>query len=140
MHPHEPPAVSEPTDDTAPAAPAVPASAAPEPAPPSPDEDTPQTGVADVAAATEVARAEALAIAELCQLAGHPELTAGYLAANLSESRVRKALLAIRAESVEIASTLPPDANPPAGSFTASPHRAGSNPLLSAIHKLTGKE
>ena len=140
MHPHEPPAVSEPTDDTATAAPAVPTSPAPEPAPPSPDEDTPQTGVADVAAATEVARAEALAIAELCQLAGHPELTAGYLAANLSESRVRKALLAIRAETVEIASTLPPDANPPAGSFTASPHRAGSNPLLSAIHKLTGKE
>jgi signal peptide peptidase SppA len=151
MHTHEPPVVSEPTDDTATTAPAVPvspvipASAPPAPTsatpPTSPDDDeTSGTSVADVAAAAGSARTEALAIAELCHLAGHPELTAGYLASNLSESHVRKALLAIRAESVEIASTLPPDANPPAGSFTASPHRAGSNPLLSAIHKLTGKD
>ena len=139
MHPHEPPAVSEPTDDTATAAPAVPTSPAPEPAPPSPDEDS-QTVAAEATQMSQSARAEALAIAELCHLAGRPELTAGYLAANLSESRVRKALLAIRAESVEIASTLPPDANPSAGSFTAPPTRAGSNPLLSAIHKLTGKD
>ena len=139
MHPHDTPAVSEPTDDTATAAPAVPTSPAPEPAPPSPDEDS-QTVAAEATQMSQSARAEALAIAELCHLAGRPELTAGYLAANLSESRVRKALLAIRAESVEIASTLPPDANPSAGSFTAPPTRAGSNPLLSAIHKLTGKD
>jgi signal peptide peptidase SppA len=139
MHPHDTPAASEPTDDTATAAPAVPTSPAPEPAPPSPDEDS-QTVAAEATQMSQSARAEALAIAELCHLAGRPELTAGYLAANLSESRVRKALLAIRAESVEIASTLPPDANPSAGSFTAPPTRAGSNPLLSAIHKLTGKE
>jgi signal peptide peptidase SppA len=139
MHPHDTPAVSEPTDDTATAAPAVPTSPAPEPAPPSPDEDS-QTVAAEATQMSQSARAEELAIAELCHLAGRPELTAGYLAANLSESRVRKALLAIRAESVEIASTLPPDANPSAGSFTAPPTRAGSNPLLSAIHKLTGKD
>ena len=139
MHPHDTPAVSEPTDDTATAAPAVPTSPAPEPAPPSPDEDS-QTVAAEATQMSQSARAEALAIAELCHLAGRPELTAGYLAANLSESRVRKALLAIRAESVEIASTLPPDANPSAGSFTAPPTRAGSNPLLSAIHNLTGKD
>ncbi len=140
MHPHDTPAVSEPTDDTATAAPAVPTSAAPEPAPPSPDEDTPQTVAAEATQMSQSARAEALAIAELCHLAGHPELTAGYLAANVSEPRVRKALLATRAESVEITSTLSPDANPSAGSFAASPHRAGSNPMLSAIHKLTGKD
>lgn len=79
--------------------------------------------------------ADALAIAELCQLAGHSELTAGFLAANTSEAQVRKTLLAARADSVEISSCIAPDS----AASTATTH-ATSNPLLSAIRKLSGKD
>ena len=85
------------------------------------------------AAAPEAHRAEALAIAELCQLAGHPELTAAFLAEGVSEAHVRKALLASRADSPEIRSTIAPDAAPPQQSQSA-------NPLMAAVKKLTGKE
>lgn len=96
---------------------------------PAPEEtDLEQVGRAAGAAA----RAEALAIAELCQLAGQPERIASFLAAGASEHTVRKALLARRAESAEIASLLPPDAVPSV--------QAAANPLLTAIKKLTGKE
>ena len=76
----------------------------------------------------------ALAIAELCQLAGHPELTARFLAEGASEGQVRKALLASRADSPEIRSTIAPDASAPQQSQSAA------NPLMAAVKKLTGKE
>lgn len=76
----------------------------------------------------------ALAIAELCQLAGHPELTARFLAEGASESQVRKALLASRADSPEIQSTIAPSA----GAAVAT--QAAANPLMAAVKKLTGKE
>ena len=78
-------------------------------------------------------RAEALAIAELCQLAGASNRTAEFLALGASEAQVRKALLAARADSVEISSTITPDA------ALARPANVTS-PLMSAIKKLTGKE
>ena len=98
-----------------------------------PDADKP---VADEAspATTDVSRADALAIAELCQLAGHPELTAAFLAEGVSEAHVRKALLASRADSPEIRSTIAPDASAPQQSQSAA------NPLMAAVKKLTGKE
>lgn len=92
--------------------------------------------VADEAspATTDASRADAVAIAELCQLAGHPELTAAFLAEGVSEAQVRKALLASRADSPEIRSTIAPDASAPQQSQSAA------NPLMAAVKKLTGKE
>lgn len=86
------------------------------------------------APAPDAARPDAVAIAELCQLAGHPELTAAFLAEGISEAQVRKALLASRADSPEIRSTIAPDAAPPQQSQSAA------NPLMAAVKKLTGKE
>lgn len=84
--------------------------------------------------AAGAARPDAVAIAELCQLAGHPELTAAFLAEGVSEAHVRKALLASRADSPEIRSTIAPDASAPQQSQSAA------NPLMAAVKKLTGKE
>ena len=98
-----------------------------------PEADKP---VADEAspATTDASRADAVAIAELCQLAGHPELTAAFLAEGVSEAQVRKALLESRADSPEIRSTIAPDASAPQQSQSAA------NPLMAAVKKLTGKE
>ena len=98
-----------------------------------PDADKP---VADEAppATTDASRADAVAIAELCQLAGHPELTAAFLAEGVSEAHVRKALLASRADSPEIRSTIAPDATAP------QQPQSAANPLMAAVKKLTGKE
>ena len=101
-------------------------SAAPDADKPVADESSPAT--------TDASRADAVAIAELCQLAGHPELTARFLAEGASEGQVRKALLASRADSPEIRSTIAPDASAPQQSQSAA------NPLMAAVKKLTGKE
>lgn len=85
-------------------------------------------------ATTDASRADAVAIAELCQLVGHPELTAAFLAEGVSEAHVRKALLASRADSPEIRSTIAPDAAIP------QQNQAAANPLMVAVKKLTGKE
>ena len=86
-----------------------------------------------VQSAVGAARADAVAIAELCQLAGQAQRTATFLAEGASESQVRKALLAARAESPEITSVVHPDA----ANKVASPEH---NPLMKAVKKLTGKE
>lgn len=104
---------------------------------PDPESETPVTD--EVPATDAHARpaengTNALAIAELCQLAGHPELTARFLAEGASEGQVRKALLASRADSPEIRSTIAPDASAPQQSQSAA------NPLMAAVKKLTGKE
>ena len=104
---------------------------------PDPESETPVTD--EVPATDAQARpaengTNALAIAELCQLAGHPELTARFLAEGASEGQVRKALLASRADSPEIRSTIAPDAAIPQQSQSAA------NPLMAAVKKLTGKE
>ena len=83
---------------------------------------------------TDASRADAVAIAELCQLAGHPDLTAAFLAEGVSEAHVRKALLASRADSPEIRSTIAPDAAIP------QQNQSAANPLMAAVKKLTGKE
>ena len=120
---------STPTDTPVPtdvASPATPAQADPVP---TPDEDV-------VKAAVAAARADAVAVAELCQLAGQPQRTAAFLAEGASESQVRKSLLVGRAQSPEITSVIDPDAAAQSSS-EASPER---NPLMKAVKKLTGKE
>ena len=90
--------------------------------------------VADaIKTATQAARADALAIAELCQLAGQPQRIATFLAEGASESQVRRVLLASRAESPEITSVIHPDA----ATKAASPEQ---NLLMKAVKKLTGKD
>jgi signal peptide peptidase SppA len=88
---------------------------------------------AAVKSAIAATRADAVAIAELCQLAGQPQRIAGFLANGTSETDVRKALLASRAEGQEIQSHLHPDAVSQAAS-------TDHNPLMKAVKKLTGKE
>jgi hypothetical protein len=66
-------------------------------------------------------------------LAGQPQRIAGFLANGTSETEVRKALLASRAEGQEIHSHIHPDAVSQAAS-------TDHNPLMKAVKKLTGKE
>ncbi|HRD86687.1 MAG TPA: S49 family peptidase [Accumulibacter sp.] len=89
-----------------------------------------------VQSAIDATRAEAVAIAELCQLAGYPQRTVAFLAQGASASDVRRALLAARAESPEIDSMIHPDAAAPATSLDSPAH----NPLIQAVKKLTGKD
>ena len=95
-------------------------------------ESTPDTDAA-VKSAIAATRADSVAIAELCQLAGQPQRIAGFLANGTSETEVRKALLASRAEGQEIQSHLHPDAVSQAAS-------TDHNPLMKAVKKLSGKE
>ena len=83
--------------------------------------------------ASQLARADALAIAELCQLAGQPQRTVGFLASGADAVQVRKALLEGRAQSPEISSVIHPDA----AAKAASPDHG---PLMAAVKKLTAKE
>ena len=94
-----------------------------------PDDDPVQSAI-------DATRADALAIAELCQLAGYPQRTVAFLAQGASASDVRRALLAARAESPEIDSMIHPDAAAPATSLDSPAH----NPLIQAVKKLTGKD
>ena len=107
------------------------------PAEPATPPDATQTPEDDpVQSAIDATRADALAIAELCQLAGYPQRTVAFLAQGASASDVRRALLAARAESAEIHSMIHPDAAAPA-TFLDSP---AHNPLIQAVKKLTGKD
>ena len=86
------------------------------------------------AAAHATAHASALAVAELCQLAGHPERTAAFLAQGTSQAEVRRTLLAARATSVEIASLIAPDA------AASRSTQALANPLMAAVNKRNHQE
>ena len=78
------------------------------------------------------ARAEALAIAELCQLAGQSERILGFLAEGATPEQVRRVLLAVRADSPEIASRLHPDA----AAQAVSPEHG---PLMRAVRRMIGQ-
>lgn len=70
---------------------------------------------------------EAVAIAEVCLLAGCPERTTEFLAARMSAAQVRQVLLQARADQVEIASHHLANAAPAAATTT--------NPVLDAVRK-----
>jgi len=78
--------------------------------------------------ARNAAHSEAQTIAELCQLAGCPERIADFLAAEASVAEVRQALLIWRSTQPRIDSHIDPNA------------RAGKNPMVAAIKRLTSKE
>jgi len=100
-----------------------------EPAPPV--ERHPPSDAAAVQAAVAQARAEALAVAELCQLAGQSPRIVGFLAEGTTPDQVRRTLLASRADAPEIASRLDPDAPNP----THSPEHG---PLMKAVRRMIG--
>ena len=91
---------------------------------------TPESTAPAVDAETVRAQAhgDALAIAELCTLAGRPDLTASFLGEGLGLSDVRRKLLGLRAESPEITSHLSPTA-----AATASAPSLEDNPLIRAV-------
>lgn len=101
--------------------------------PGAPEADSAETIEKQVQAAVTAARADAVNIAELCQLAGHPERIADFLAEGASEAQVRHALLAMRAERPEIASRIHPD-------IAVSLQSTTTNPVVAAVKKLIGKE
>lgn len=138
MHEHAP----EPLDDEAAAESRKDADAAGNPT--SPAAPSPQKGLAAAtpvlgdptaqSLATEArhaGRSEARAIAELCLIAGAASRTAEFLAAGLSEAQVRRALLAARAETPEIASRIAVDAG--------TSIRPETGPVVAAVQKLIAR-
>ena len=86
-------------------------------------------------AAALAARAEALTIAELCQLAGQSQRITDFLAQGATSAQVRQSLLASRAQSEEITSSIHPDA-----ALKASPgHANDAGALMAAVKRLTQK-
>ena len=83
------------------------------------------------ATAASAAQVEALAIAELCQLAGQSDRTVSFLSQRMSAAQVRQALLATRAQSEEISSHIHPDAAAPTSVPTAH-----NNALMAAVKRL----
>lgn len=112
MHAHNNPGLA---DQAAPAQP----SSGPDPAPPVTEK--PGNG-----------RSEALAIAEICLIAGLPQRTADFLASGMSEHQVRHALLEARAEQPEITSRISAD--------TGSTPVTESSTMLAAVKRLIKRE
>ena len=93
---------------------------------------SPDAAALALSVAVAGARAEAITIAELCQLAGQSDRIATFLAHGVSANQVRQTLLASRAQSQEISSVIHPDA---VSKTSASEPGA----LMAAVKKLTQK-
>ena len=106
----------------------------PQPSPPITAENgltPPQLSAHDSALpTTQEISADALAIAELCLLAGVPERTAEFLANATPAAHVRRVLLDARAQQQQITSRITAGASAD----------AASNPLITAVKKMIGKE
>jgi len=96
----------------------------------------PQTEPPDAPAVQQMTMgyADAVEVAELCQLAGVPERTASYLSAQTPVANVRRTLLALRADGPEIASHLTPEA------MAAKPEALKDNPLIAQARARAGKD
>lgn len=99
-----------------------------------PADSKPNPATATATASVAAGRAQALEIAELCQLAGQTTRIASFLAQGISASQVRQALLLSRAQSEEISSLIHPDAAKPIAKTTND----GASALLAAVKKLSG--
>jgi signal peptide peptidase SppA len=122
-----------------PAAPAAPVTPLTPLTPVSPVQVDPAVANDAIAAASQAAglaaRAEALTIAELCQLAGQSQRITGFLAQGTTSTQVRQTLLAARAQSEEISSVIHPDAT-----LKANPGNANdAGALMAAVKRLTQK-
>jgi signal peptide peptidase SppA len=100
--------------------------------------DTPEVPVTPATPAAiqqmTMSYADAVEVAELCQLAGVPERTASYLSAQTPVANVRRTLLALRAGGPEIASHLTPEA------MAAKPEALKDNPLIAQARARAGKD
>jgi signal peptide peptidase SppA len=90
----------------------------------------------DATAVTNTARADALVIAELCQLAGQSDRIVGFLSQGISPHQVRQVLLQQRAQSEEISSLIHPDA----AVKSIATHAAGTSALMAAVKKLASPQ
>ena len=106
-------------------------------APTSPLSDVQQNPALDAAlqAARAEERAEIQAIAELCTIAGRPQLASDFIARGIKQDEARTTLLELRASGPEIASHLSPDAGQ--GASNADPDH---NPLMRIVRKHIGGE
>ncbi|MBX2807846.1 MAG: S49 family peptidase [Cellvibrionaceae bacterium] len=99
--------------------------------------DTQQDSELTLSAALQAARteerAEIQAIAELCTIAGRPQLASDFIARGLQQAEARKALLELRASGPEIASHLSPDTE--CGTSNADPDQ---NPLMRIVRQQIG--
>lgn len=93
---------------------------------------TPTVSETALAAAVSSVKAEVVAIAELCQLAGQSNRIATFLTQGLSAAQVRQAMLASRAQSEEITSHIAPDAVTRTSGATSD-----GAVLMAAVKKLT---
>ncbi len=105
---------------------------------PEPHTDTPEVPATPATPAAiqqmTMSYADAVEVAELCQLAGVPERTASYLSARTPVANVRRTLLALRAEGPEIASHLSPEA------MASKPEALKDNPLIAQARARAGKD
>jgi signal peptide peptidase SppA len=105
---------------------------------PEPHTDTPEVPATPATPAAiqqmTMSYADAVEVAELCQLAGVPERTASYLAAQTPVANVRRTLLALRADGSEITSHLTPEA------MAAKPEALKDNPLIAQARARAGKD
>jgi hypothetical protein len=105
---------------------------------PEPHTDTPEVPATPATPAAiqqmTMSYADAVEVAELCQLAGVPERTASYLSAQTPVANVRRTLLALRADGPEIASHLSPEA------MAAKPEALKDNPLIAQARARAGKD
>lgn len=88
-------------------------------------------------AAGLAAHAQAVEIAELCQLAGQSTRIAGFLAQGATAGQVRQALLLERAQGDEITSLIHPDAPARSASGAGGAAHALTAVLMDAVRKLT---
>ena len=102
-----------------------------EPAPET--EQDPAESVSSATGSAAFVQAQALEIAQLCQLAGQTTRIANFLAQGITAAQVRQALLLTRAQTEEIPSLINPDATKPLAN--ATPEGAGA--MLAAVKKLT---
>ena len=95
--------------------------------------DSASSASGSVASVQAQAQAQALEIAQLCQLAGHTERIASFLAQGITPAQVRQALLLSRAQGEEISSLIHPDAVKPIEKAATD----ATNAMLAAVKKLT---
>jgi len=126
------PTEAAPAPSTPPAAPTAPAPAAvvPTVAPAALPAPT-----ASVAPPSTDPQGEAVAIAELCLLAGCPERTGEFLAARMSAAQVRHVLLQARADQIEIASHLTVTGTAGATNAANAANATAANPVLDAVRR-----
>ena len=100
----------------------------------------PPAAAASTAMATPTAQANALEIAQTCQLAGRTDLIVGFLEAQATAAQVRHQLLAAQADaSPEIVSRISPQTDKDVSSAASLSASTTHNPLIQAAKHLAAQ-